>query len=148
MRAGVFAPVNVFCQRPRNDRLAGGDLFTGTQARFPVALANTHLALDDPDAYLLRHILHNWDDERAVTILRNVRRATGEAGRLLVVERVIEPGNGQQFGKLMDLTMLVVHGGAERTEEQFRGLLEAGGFRLRRIVPTAVEVSVIEGEPV
>ncbi|QDV35692.1 methyltransferase [Tautonia plasticadhaerens] len=100
------------------------------------------------NAYLLRHILHNWDDQRAVMILRNVRRAMGESGRLLVVERVIEPGNAPQFGKLMDLTMLVVHGGVERTEEEFQGLLEAGGFRLRRIVPTAVEVSVIEGEPV
>ncbi len=100
------------------------------------------------DAYLLRHILHNWDDERAVTILRNIRRAMGESGRLLVVERVIGPGNEPQFGKLMDLTMMVVHGGAERTKEEFRGLLEAGGFRLRRIVPTAVEVSVIEGEPI
>jgi hypothetical protein len=99
------------------------------------------------DAYLLRHILHNWDDEQAVTILRNIRRAMGDSGRLLVVERVIEPGNAPQFGKLMDLTMLVVHGGAERTEEEFRRLFEAGGFRLTRVVPTAVEVSVIEGEP-
>ena len=67
------------------------------------------------DAYLLRHILHNWDDEEALTILGNVRAVMGEGARLLVVERVIPPGNGPMFGKLMDLTMLVVHGGRERT---------------------------------
>jgi hypothetical protein len=99
------------------------------------------------DAYLLRHIVHNWDDERAETILRNVRRAMGDGARLLVVERVIPPGNGRMFGKLMDLTMLVVHGGQERTEEEFRRLFAAAGFRLTRIVPTATDVSVIEGVP-
>jgi hypothetical protein len=98
------------------------------------------------DAYLLRHILHNWDDERAVAILRNVRGVMGEGATLLVVERVIPPGNGPMFGKLMDLTMLVVHGGMERTEDEFRRLFEAAGFRLTRIVPMASDVSVIEGE--
>jgi hypothetical protein len=97
------------------------------------------------DAYLLRHILHNWDDERAVAILANVRRAMGEGAKLLVVERVIPPGNGPMFGKLMDLTMLVVHGGMERTEEEFHRLFEAAGFRLNRIIPTTSDVSVIEG---
>ena len=82
------------------------------------------------DAYLLRHILHNWDDEQAVAILRNVRDVMGEGARLLVVERVIPPGNGPMFDKLMDLTMLVVHGGMERNEEEFRRLFEAAGFRL------------------
>jgi hypothetical protein len=66
---------------------------------------------------------------------------------LLVVERVIPPGNEPMFGKLMDLTMLVVHGGRERTEVEFRRLFEAAGFWLTRIVPTASDVSVIEGEP-
>jgi O-methyltransferase domain/Dimerisation domain len=98
------------------------------------------------DAYLLRHILHNWDDERAVEILGNVRRAMGEGAKLLVVERVIPPGNGPMFGKLMDLTMLVVHGVVERSEEEFRRLFEAAGFRLTRIIPTTSDASVIEGE--
>ena len=99
------------------------------------------------DAYLLRHILHNWDDERAVTILRNVRCVMGEGAKLLIVERVIPPGNDPMFGKLMDLTMLVVHGGMERTGDEFRRLFEAAGFRLSRIVPTTSDVSVIEGDP-
>jgi hypothetical protein len=100
------------------------------------------------DAYLLRHILHNWEDQSAVVILRNVRRAMGRGARLLVVERVIPPGNGPMFGKLMDLTMLVVHGGMERTEEEFGRLFEVAVLRLTRIVPTTSDVSVIEAERV
>lgn len=97
------------------------------------------------DAYLLRHILHDWDDDRATLILRNIHRALGTGGRLLVVESVIPPGNAPSFGKLLDLTMLVIPGGKERTEEEYRVLFAAAGFRLNRIVPTAAEVSVIEG---
>ena len=101
------------------------------------------------DAYLLRHILHNWDDGWAVAILRNVRSAMGveEGARLLVVERLIPPGNEPMFGKLTDLTMLVVHGGLERTEEEFRDLFATAGFTLTRVVPTSSDVSVIEGKP-
>ena len=98
------------------------------------------------DAYLLRHILHNWDEEQAVAILRKVRQAMCAGARLLVVEGVIPPGNEPMFGKLMDLTMLVVHGGRERTEDEFRCLFETAGFNLTRVVPTASDVSVIEGE--
>ena len=97
------------------------------------------------DAYLLRHIIHDWDDAKAAVILRNVHRAMGAGGKLLVVEIVIPPGNEPSFGKLMDLTMLVIPGGAERTEEEYRRLYEAAGFRLTRIVPTSTEVCVIEG---
>ena len=99
------------------------------------------------DAYLLRHIIHDWDDERATAILRTVRRAMGEGARLLVVEGVIPPGDEPSFAKLLDLTMLVAPGGLERTEEEYRRLYEAAGFRLRRVVPTAAGVDVIEGEP-
>ena len=97
------------------------------------------------DAYLMRHIIHDWDDDRASMILRNIHRALGKEGRLLVVEGVIPPGNDASFGKLLDLTMLVIPGGKERTEEEYRKLYEACGFRLTRIVPTRAEVSVIEG---
>ena len=97
------------------------------------------------DAYLMRHIIHDWDDDRASMILRNIHRALGKEGRLLVVEGVIPPGNDPSFGKLLDLTMLVIPGGKERTKEEYHKLYEAGGFRLTRIVPTRAEVSVIEG---
>jgi hypothetical protein len=98
------------------------------------------------DAYLLRHIIHDWDDEKATTILRNVHRAMGTGGKLLVVESVIPPGNEPSFGKFLDLAMLVIPGGEERTEEEYRSLYQAAGFRLTRIVPTQAEVSVIEGQ--
>jgi hypothetical protein len=97
------------------------------------------------DAYVLRHIIHDWEEEKAIRILTNVRQAIARDGRLLVVESVIPPGNEPFFGKLLDLTMLVIPGGQERTEPEYRDLLGKAGFRLVRIVPTAAEVSVIEG---
>jgi hypothetical protein len=99
------------------------------------------------DAYLLRHIIHDWDDERSLTILRNIRAALPAAGRVLIVESVIPPGNGPFFGKMLDLTMLVIPGGQERTEEEYRGLLARAGLRLSRVVPTRHEVSVVEAVP-
>jgi hypothetical protein len=100
------------------------------------------------DAYLLRHIIHDWDDDKAIAILRNVRKAMSDrGGKLLLVESVIPSGNDPAFGKLLDLTMLIGPGGKERTEQEFRQLYEASGFRLTRIIPTASDVSVIEGEP-
>ncbi|OAI41733.1 methyltransferase [Planctomycetaceae bacterium SCGC AG-212-D15] len=100
------------------------------------------------DAYMMRHIIHDWEDEKSIRILKNIRQAIGTtSARLLVVESVIPPGNAPGFGKLLDLTMLVIPGGQERTEEQYRQLYAAAGFRLSRIVPTKAEVSVIEGMP-
>ena len=96
------------------------------------------------DAYLMRHIIHDWDDEKAQVILRNVHRAMSDTGRLLVIEGVIPSGNGPSFGKLLDLTMLTIPGGKERTEAEYKALFKAGGFQLNRIVPTSAEVSVIE----
>jgi hypothetical protein len=95
----------------------------------------------------MRHIIHDWDDEKSHRILENIRRVITEHGRLLVVESVIPPGNEPFFGKLLDVTMLVVPGGQERTEEEYRTLFGKAGFRLSRIVPTQAEVSVIEGVP-
>ncbi len=100
------------------------------------------------DAYLMRHILHDWDDEKSLTILKNCRKAMGASAKLLVVEGVVPAGNGPSFTKLLDLTMLVIPGGMERTEKEYRELYARAGFRLERIVPTRSEVSVIEGAPV
>jgi hypothetical protein len=97
------------------------------------------------DAYVLRHIIHDWEEDKAIRILTNVRQAIARDGRLLVVESVIPPGNEPFFGKLLDITMLVIPGGQERTEQEYRDLFGKAGFRLVRIVPTAAEVSVIEG---
>jgi len=97
------------------------------------------------DAYLLRHIIHDWYNDKAGAILGNVARAMTSDGRLLVVESVIPPGNEPSFGKMLDLTMLVFPGGEERTAEEYNKLFQSAGFRLNRIAPTKAEVSVIEG---
>ena len=112
-------------------RIVGGDFFESVPA--------------EGDAYLLRHVLHDWEDREAVAILRNCREAMRPGGRVLVVESLIPPGNDPCFVKWLDLMMLVV-GGRERTEEQYAGIFSAAGLRLTRIVRTAHEVSVIEGE--
>lgn len=100
------------------------------------------------DAYILKWIIHDWDGERATRILRNCHRAMVEQGRLLLVETVVPEGSEPHFSKFMDLNMLVMTGGCERTEDEYRKLLDASGFRLTRIVPTASLMSVVEGERV
>ena len=99
------------------------------------------------DAYLMRHIIHDWDDDKSLTILRNCRQAMDKGGNLLVVEGVVPPGNEPSVSKFFDLAMMVSPGGMERTEEEYRQLFEAGGFTLKRIVSTQTWISVIEGEP-
>lgn len=99
------------------------------------------------DAYIIKHIIHNWDDERASTILRNCHKAMAEKGKVLVVEMVIPEGNKPSLGKLLDLEMLVLLQSFERTEAEYRLLFEKAGFKLTKIVPTASPYSVIEGHP-
>lgn len=96
------------------------------------------------DAYIMRHVIHDWEDDMAVTILRNCRDAMNPGGKVLVVESVIPEGNTPCFGKWLDLMMLLVKG-VERTEAQYRRLFEAAGLKLNRIVATEHEISVIEG---
>ena len=96
------------------------------------------------DAYIMKHIIHDWDDERAITILKNIKQAMNTGGRVLLVESVIEPANQPDFGKLMDIEMLVSPGGKERTEEEYKELFAKAGLRLTRIVKTQSPYSVIE----
>jgi hypothetical protein len=97
------------------------------------------------DACILKSVIHDWDDARAATILRNCARAVGPGGRVLLAEMVIPPGDARHPGKLLDLEMLVLVGGRERTEGQFRELFASAGIRLSRIVPTASPMCVVEG---
>jgi ubiquinone/menaquinone biosynthesis C-methylase UbiE len=99
------------------------------------------------DAYILSSVIHDWDDEHALRILRNCRRAMKPEGKLLLVECVIRDSGEPLFSKLIDLQMLVVTGGCERTQSQFESLLAAAGFRLNRVVQTAVPECVIEAVP-
>jgi hypothetical protein len=96
------------------------------------------------DAYILRHIIHDWDDDKSLTILRNCHQAMSPDSKLLVVESVIPPGNEPFGGKFLDLVMLLIPGGKERTEEEYRALLGKVGFELTWVVPTGTEVSIIE----
>src|SRR5262249_53149273 len=103
------------------------------------------------DAYLLSHVLVDWDDERAAAILRNCRAAVARHGQVLILEDVyparVDPSDECRGVAAIDVLMLVCTGGRQRSEEEFRGLLAASGFRLSRVVPTAAGLSVIQGEP-
>jgi hypothetical protein len=101
------------------------------------------------DAYLLSHIIHDWDEARCLEILTACRRAMTSGGRLLVVEMVIPPGNDFHPGKLSDMIMLAfTPGGCERTATEYSVLFAKAGFALKRVVPTASPVSVVEAVPV
>jgi hypothetical protein len=117
---------------PESDRceLVAGDFFT---------------AIPMTDSLLvLKKVIHDWTDERAITILRNCRAALPAGGRLLLMENVIRPGNEPSFGKWLDLLMLVYAGGRERTADEFRELLALSGLEMEQVVPTAAGVCVIE----
>jgi len=99
------------------------------------------------DAYVLKSILHDWDDARSVAILHTVRRAMPPGGTLLVIERELGPPNAGPDGKFSDLNMLVTLGGRERTQAEWEALFAATGFRLSGVTPTASPWSVVAGEP-
>ena len=98
------------------------------------------------DAYIMKHIIHDWDDARAATILRNIRTAMKPGGRVILLDSVLTPANQPDFGKLIDLEMMLMPGGRERTEEEFRALFASAGFELTRVVPTQSPLSVIEAK--
>ena len=98
------------------------------------------------DAYILSHIIHDWTVEQCQTILGNCRKAMKKGAKLLIVEFVLPPGNTPHFGKLADMIMLTIPGGEERTADEYRQLLDAAGFRMTRVVPTASDVSIVEAE--
>lgn len=100
------------------------------------------------DAYMMKHIIHDWPDEDCIKLLKACRKGLNPGGRLIVIDSVIRPGNEFHPGKFLDLQMLIFPGGRERTEGEFRELFKAAGWRLARVVSTAVPESVMEGVPV
>ncbi len=97
------------------------------------------------DAYLLKHIIHDWGDERSVAILRNCREAMNDGGKVLVIEGVMPPGNEPSNSKLWDVVMLALTaGGRERTEDEYAELFTAAGLSLTRVIPTHAVVSIVE----
>jgi O-methyltransferase domain len=114
-------------------RAVGGDFFRSVP--------------DGGDAYLMKHIIHDWPDEQASTILRHCRKGVNPGGRLLLVEMVIAPGNAADFGKVLDLEMLAIPSGRERSEAEYRQLLGGSGWRLTRVLPTESPTQIIEAVP-
>jgi hypothetical protein len=99
------------------------------------------------DANVMKHIIHDWDDEKAAVILRNIKAVLPKDGRVVLLESVLPEGNEPGLGKIMDLEMLVMPGGRERTEKEFRGLFESAGFTLTRVVANKSPLSVVEARP-
>ena len=96
------------------------------------------------DAYMMKFIIHDWDDERSLKILKNIHRDSAPNARLLLFEMVVPAGNEPHFSKIQDLEMLVSPGGVERTEREYKELLEQAGFQLRRVIPTKSPLSIVE----
>jgi O-methyltransferase domain len=124
---GPLSPVMERCT------LASGDMFSSVPA--------------GADVYIMKHIIHDWPDERCAKLLKACRMGVNPGGKLLVVDSVIQPGNHFDPGKFLDLQMLLFPGGCERTEKQFRDLFAAAGWQLSRIIPTAASDSIVEGIP-
>jgi hypothetical protein len=103
--------------------------------------------LPPADGYLLMDVLHDWDDADAQRIVSAVRKAAHAKSRLLIVETLVAETAGPHFGKSLDITMLAVTGGRERTEAEYTALLAKAGFRLLRVHPTASQYSIVEAAP-
>ncbi|MFI0353858.1 methyltransferase [Actinomadura sp. 9N407] len=110
--------------------LVGGDFFTDMPA--------------GADVYVLKRILHDWDDANAVRLLRGCRDAMAGGGRVLVVDTVVPPGNEPHTSKVSDLAMMIVFDGKERTEDELAGLFAQAGLRLNRVVTTPGTLSIVE----
>ena len=141
---GVLADVPHVLDRARERAFLGGDL----ASRVSFQACNFFEAVPAGSrAYLMKSVIHDWDDDRALRILENCRKVTPENGALLLVELGISEPNQPSFAKAIDLYMLVLTGGLERTTEEYRGLLARAGFRLNRVVPTATDFVVFESLP-
>jgi len=120
----------------KSDRctIKGGDFFENVPA--------------GAETYMMKHIIHDWEEKDCAKILGHIRKVIPESGKLILLETVITKPNVPHFSKLLDLEMLVAAGGMERTADEYRDLLGESGFRLRRVIPTASLASVIEAVPV
>jgi hypothetical protein len=99
------------------------------------------------DIYILKNVLHDWSDDRAIRILKNCQQAMRSQAKLLVIEMVLPLSDDPALGSLLDLNMLVMSGGQERTKDEYSRLLANGGFRLTQVIPTIAPVSILEAIP-
>ena len=141
---GVLADQPHVLERARQRGFLGGELAART------SIQECDFFREIPSgcrAYLMKSVIHDWDDEKAREILVQCRRAVPANGALLLVEWGLSEANLPSTGKLMDLVMLVLTGGKERTIEEYRALLASGGFQLQKVTPTASEYAIIEAIP-
>ena len=97
------------------------------------------------DAYIMKHIIHDWDDDRASVILKNIGKAMGATkGKVILLESLIPAGPAPDLGKFIDIEMLLLPGGRERTAEEFRALFERSGFTMTKVIPMKSPLSIIE----
>lgn len=99
------------------------------------------------DLYVMKWIIHDWNDEQAITILKNCRNQMQPTGKLIIVDCVVPETNEPDFSKFFDLNMLVMTGGKERTKQEFAQILSAAGFELLRVIPTDVPTGIVEAQP-
>ena len=99
------------------------------------------------DLYILSHVIHDWSEEQCFTILANCRRAMSPSSRLLIIEMILPEGNNFHPGKMLDMTMLALTTGQERSEAEYGALLEKANFKLTRVIPTNSPVSIVEAMP-
>jgi O-methyltransferase/methyltransferase family protein len=117
----------------------------GLSSRCEAVAIDFFTAVPAGDAYVMKHIIHDWDDGRASIILKNIATAMGASrGKVILLEAVIRGAGEPDLGKLIDIEMLALPGGRERSADEFKALLEASGFEMTRIVPTKSPLSVIE----
>ena len=100
------------------------------------------------DVYVMKWIIHDWEDEKAITILKNCRQHMQPNGRLIIVDCVVPENDEPDFSKTFDLNMMVMTGGKERATAEFEQLLAAAGFKLLRVIPTDVPTSIVEAQPI
>ena len=115
-------------------KLQGGDFFKD--------------ALPAADAYMIMEVIHDWPDDESVAIFKAIRKAAKPGATLLVIEQLIPEGNEPHWSKMLDIHMLTLLGGKQRTEEEYRDLLRRGGFELQGVHPTRSDVSIMEAKAV
>jgi hypothetical protein len=144
LRRGVLADLPHVLERARHRGLLGGQLESRS------VLQPCDFFKDVPSgcrAYIMKSVIHDWDDERAHAILVNCRQAVPDNGVLLLVEWALAEDNLPSAGKLTDVLMMLMTGGKERTVQEYGKLLAGAGFRLNRVFPTSVDLTIIEAMP-
>lgn len=134
-----------------NALLKSGDIIDGyslTDRMTPVAGDFFESVPEGGDLYMLKSVLHDWDDESSLKILRNIHKVMGRESTLLVIEVVLDEGNQPSLGKMSDILMMAAAGGKERTRTQWKNLLTEAGFRIRKIHPTISPHCLIEAKKI